>query len=112
MFSSLQPSRPQVQHQQPRNPQYQQQTRAIQIGAGQPELVTAPRNQIEAMPPNQTTPHSAPPLPMYNPATMHPVFMMNNWKKTPFPLPINPAISPVAAGYVFPQIRPNMSTKL
>lgn len=89
--------RVQIQQQHQQSPLVQQQIRSI-------DTVTSPRNQIEAMPPN-TTP---PPLPLvFNPATMHPVFFMNNWRKTPFPLPINPAVSPVAAGYVFPIVRPN-----
>ncbi|KAM3424506.1 hypothetical protein BST61_g6510 [Cercospora zeina] len=113
MFSALQPSRPQVSQQRPQNPLYQQQTRVNHSETPNPELARSPRNQIEAMPPNQTVSHPlAQPLPLYNPATMHPVFFMHSWRKTPFPLPVNPAISPVAAGYVFPQARSNGGTKL
>jgi len=79
------------------------------------------------MPPNTTStittattsttpppPHH--PLPLFNPATTHPVFFMTHWRKPPFPLPLNPALSPVAAGYVFPHhhLRPTTAgnTKL
>ncbi|KAL9529061.1 hypothetical protein SMMN14_07385 [Sphaerulina musiva] len=116
MFPSMQPHRPQ-------NPlhhgNHQQQTRPVSD--------SAPKNQIEAMPPNTTStittaststtpppPHH--PLPLFNPATTHPVFFMTHWRKPPFPLPLNPALSPVAAGYVFPHhhLRPTTAgnTKL
>lgn len=70
---------------------------------------------MEAMPPsqipiNQPIPHQA-----FNPATVHPVFFSEAWRKSPFPLPGTGGFSPVATGYVFgrgPTIRPQPSTKL
>ncbi|KAH9833611.1 hypothetical protein Tdes44962_MAKER08769 [Teratosphaeria destructans] len=51
------------------------------------------------------------PLPMYNPALVHPVFFTDAWRKPPFPMPLNAGVSPVAAGYVFGNAKSNM-TKL
>ncbi|EGP84416.1 uncharacterized protein MYCGRDRAFT_87541 [Zymoseptoria tritici IPO323] len=107
MIPSLQPSRPKV----PAQSQHvQQQTRTFHTHA------TAPRNQIEAMPPF-TTPETAKaqlvsPVSTYNPATTHPVFFMNNFRKPPFPLPMNTGFSPAATGYVFGRTRTDSNTKL
>ncbi|KAF7196711.1 hypothetical protein HII31_02081 [Pseudocercospora fuligena] len=112
MISSLQPSRPQAHSHHPHNPQYQQQIRNTHTEVRQPALVTSPRNQIEAMPPSKTTPEPPRVTPMFNPATMHPAFFSGNWRKQPFPLPINPSLSPATLGYVFPRPGSASRTKL
>ncbi|CZT25206.1 uncharacterized protein RCC_10935 [Ramularia collo-cygni] len=102
MFTSLGgPSRPQIPPKQAPNPQYQQQTRHFEAAA--------PRTQMEAMPPNRPPP---PVTNAYNSATMHPVFMMSNFRKAPFPLPPTHAFSPAATGYVFASHRNPNTTKL
>ncbi|KAF2772896.1 hypothetical protein EJ03DRAFT_173003 [Teratosphaeria nubilosa] len=110
MLPASQPHRPKLQgHQQP-SPLYQQQTRTLH-SASSPQL-SRPTSQIEAMPPF-TTPieRTNHPLPMYNPALVHPVFFTDAWRKPPFPMPLSAGISPVAAGYVFGSAKSNM-TKL
>ncbi|KAK4494549.1 hypothetical protein PRZ48_013905 [Zasmidium cellare] len=101
MFSQLQSKRPET-----RNLQVEPHT----------EQISAPRNQIEAMPPSKTMPEplKVPPYPtqpLYNPAVMHPVFM-GNFRKAPFPQPLNGGLHPVATGYVFARDRMNGNTKL
>ncbi|KAK5165218.1 uncharacterized protein LTR77_009316 [Saxophila tyrrhenica] len=99
MLPSMQPSRPKAQQpRQHQSPLYQQQTR---------QQSSQPSSQIEAMPPHKTPAPPAPvamsasmPAPMYNPATMHPVFFAP-WRKAPFPMPGSSGFSPVATGYVF-----------
>lgn len=133
MFSQLPSQRPQVSHSytkhasthtdniqiqpnHPPNPLYQQQTRNLHVEPPA-EQIASPRNQIEAMPPSKTMPEplkiQPPPImqPMYNPAVMHPVFM-GNFRKAPFPLPLNGSLNPVATGYVFARDRVNGHTKL
>ncbi|KXT03196.1 hypothetical protein AC578_4748 [Pseudocercospora eumusae] len=112
MISSLQPSRPQAHSQRPQHPRYQQHTRSTHTKFPQPALVTSPRNQIEAMPPSKTVPEPPRMMPVYNPATMHPAFFSGNWRKQPFPLPINPSLSPATLGYVFPRPGSASGTKL
>ncbi|KAK3712838.1 hypothetical protein LTR37_008929 [Vermiconidia calcicola] len=103
MFSTLQPSRPKTHPAPSPDPLHQQQIR----GAHPEQQRTAPSNQIEAMPPHKT-PMMANNLemqqnqsmPVYNPATTHPVFF-TNWRKPPFPMPTCNGFSPAATGYVF-----------
>ena len=104
----------QVSNQQTPNPMHQQQTRTVSTSS--PSKNLAPRNQMEAMPPsqipiNQTVPHQA-----FNPATVHPVFFSEAWRKAPFPMPGTGGFSPVATGYVFGSrgttTRQHPSTKL
>ncbi|QIW98891.1 hypothetical protein AMS68_004409 [Peltaster fructicola] len=107
MFSSLQPSRPKarlIHDTTARKPLHQHQIRSIK----------SPRTQIEAMPPHQAPVQSpALPLPQFNPATMHPVFFTEHWRKPPFQMPMASGFSPVATGYVFgDNKRRNTSTKL
>lgn len=78
------------------NPMHQQQTRSL--------TANQPRNQMEAMPPNQspglhTSPQST--ATPFNPAIVHPVFFSQAWRKAPYPLPGTTGFSPVATGYVF-----------
>ncbi|EME40632.1 hypothetical protein DOTSEDRAFT_136426, partial [Dothistroma septosporum NZE10] len=95
---------PNAQHQQVRNGHTE---------AQQTQLMTLPRNQLEAMPPNRTHPMPSLPMqPMYNPATTHPVFFMNNFRKPPFPLPLTAGLNPVATGYVFAKDGTATRTKL
>ncbi|KAK0944143.1 hypothetical protein LTR29_004275 [Friedmanniomyces endolithicus] len=103
MLPSSQLLRPRPEAPKHRVPLYQQQTR---ISHSQPEAkapARTPASQVEAMPPNGTprAPTAGPNLASYNPALMHPVFFTDGWRKPPFPLPVNAAFSPVAAGYVF-----------
>ncbi|KAK4617771.1 hypothetical protein CLAFUW4_12163 [Fulvia fulva] len=110
MFHTLQPARPQVQQSQPQNAHYQHQIRHNPTEAQPAQLMTAPRSQTEAMPPTRTPPMPSVPLqPVYNPATTHPVFFMNSFRKPPFPLPLDAGLNPVATGYVF--ARDGMATK-
>ncbi|KAK5695071.1 hypothetical protein LTR17_024656 [Elasticomyces elasticus] len=104
MLTSLQPSRPKVQPPHRPDPLFQQQIRTSHTQAED----KVPRNQIEAMPPNTSSPGTAagPALTLYNPALVHPVFFSESWRKPPFPLPINASFNPVAAGYVFGNGRP------
>ena len=69
------------------------------------------------MPPHQTgraMPMPAAMMPVFDPATMHPVFFMHNWRKTPFAMPANIGAHPVATGYVFSGNKSNaqVNTKL
>ncbi|KAK6435000.1 hypothetical protein LTR95_008814 [Oleoguttula sp. CCFEE 5521] len=98
MLPSLQPKRPQAQaHPVGQHTSYQQ-NRATTTTSG-----SRPRTQLEAMPPNNVAPRSAPgPISLaYNPAITHPVFFTNAWRKPPFSMPGSAAFSPVATGYVF-----------
>lgn len=77
-------------------PMHQQQTRSLNTNQ--------PRNQMEAMPPHQgpeSHPLSHPSGNTFNPATVHPVFFSQAWRKAPYPLPGTTGFSPVATGYVF-----------
>lgn len=74
------------------NPMHKQQTRS--------SSTNQPRNQMEAMPPNQS-PNNHSSTATFNPATVHPVFFAQAWRKAPFPLPGATGFSPVATGYVF-----------
>ncbi|KAK0780653.1 hypothetical protein LTR91_011330 [Friedmanniomyces endolithicus] len=90
---------------------YQQQTRSSHSQPDAKATTRSPASQVEAMPPNGTPRAPAavgagPNLTLYNPALMHPVFFTDCWRKPPFPLPVNAAFSPVAAGYVFGNGRP------
>lgn len=94
----------QVESNRPQTPLSQQQTRASQT------KTQSPANQIEAMPPSLTPSArqgiaAAAPSPMYNPATTHPVFFTQSWRRPPFPMPFNEGISPAATGYVFRDAR-------
>ncbi|KAK6433827.1 hypothetical protein LTR95_009992 [Oleoguttula sp. CCFEE 5521] len=62
-----------------------------------------PQTQMEAMPPNALPVRSSsiPTTTVYNPATMHPVFFTEAWRRPPFAVPGSAAFSPVATGYVF-----------
>jgi hypothetical protein len=105
----------QVSNPQTPNPMHQQQTRTASTSS--PPKILAPRNQMEAMPPsqipgiNQSLPHQP-----FNPATVHPVFFSEAWRKAPFPMPGTAGFSPVATGYVFGSrgttTRQHPSTKL
>lgn len=92
----------------PQNPLYQQQIRAVITPASSERASeSSPKCQIEAMPPNEKyTPAAVAakqqaPQHVYNAAFVHPVFFTSSWRKPPFPLPINPGLSPAATGYVF-----------
>ena len=96
------------------DPMFQQQIRHPHTEQSTVDLVTAPRNQLEAMPPSKAPLKPVgPPIPMvYNPATTHPVFFTNNFHRPPFPLPMDAGLSPAATGYVFAKEQLGSRTKL
>lgn len=104
----------QLQPKSDRDPMFQQQLRHPHTAQSTVDLVTAPRNQLEAMPPSKAPMKPVgPPVPMvYNPATTHPVFFTNNFHRPPFPLPMDAGLSPAAAGYVFAKEQIGSRTKL
>jgi hypothetical protein len=89
----------QVSNPQSQNPMHQQQTRTASTSS--PPKILAPRNQMEAMPPSQIPINQSIPHQPFNPATVHPVFFSEAWRKAPFPMPGTSGFSPVATGYVF-----------
>jgi hypothetical protein len=104
----------QVSNPQTPNPMHQQQTRTASTSS--PPKILAPRNQMEAMPPSQIPINQSIPHQTFNPATVHPVFFSEAWRKAPFPMPGTSGFSPVATGYVFGSrgttARQHPSTKL
>ncbi|KAF2719084.1 hypothetical protein K431DRAFT_229400 [Polychaeton citri CBS 116435] len=122
MISSMQPSRPKVANQRINNPQNQHQIRSSStpsLSSNATSTITArPQSQVEAMPQSgspQTTRQLINPSLPWNPASMHPVFFSENWRKSPFPMPAGATgFSPVATGYVFGRSRQSIdvATKL
>jgi hypothetical protein len=145
MFPALQPHRPQViiqrhllhsqskladinsqldLHRPVPNPQIRESQSPSLNSSGH---LTAPRNQIEAMPPFAPTPSpKLPPINLpfshYNSAMLHPVFFTQSLRKLPFPLPNGASSSasynPAAFGYIAEtsgrriESRPGTGTKL